>query len=69
MRAVDWTCFLMFVVPTMVCDMLELQLGTEQAEGVIDTLASLVIGCAIALSWRITEEDIIKMERYGILLE
>ncbi|KAG2217936.1 hypothetical protein INT45_004063 [Circinella minor] len=41
MRAVDWTCFLMFVVPTMVCDMLELQLGTEQAEGVIDVLASL----------------------------
>ena len=58
----------MFVVPTMVCDMLELQLGTE-AEDVIDALASLVTGCAIALSWRITEEDIIKMERYEILLE
>ncbi|KAI7848621.1 hypothetical protein BDC45DRAFT_574641 [Circinella umbellata] len=61
MRAVDWTCFLMFVVSTMVCDMLELQLGTE-AEDVINALASLVTGCAIALSWRITEEDIIKME-------
>ncbi|KAG2203717.1 hypothetical protein INT45_011297, partial [Circinella minor] len=55
--------------PTMVCDMLELQLGMEQAEGVIDALASLVTGCAIALSWQITEEDIIKMERYEILLD
>ncbi|KAI9247166.1 hypothetical protein BDA99DRAFT_565248 [Phascolomyces articulosus] len=46
----------------MVCDMLELQLGVEQAKAVIDALVSLVTGCAIALSWRITEDDLRKME-------
>ncbi|KAG2222239.1 hypothetical protein INT45_010652 [Circinella minor] len=38
MRSVDWICFLLFVVPTMVCDMLELQLGVEQAKAVVDAL-------------------------------
>ena len=67
MRSVDWICFLLFVVPTMVCDMLELQLGVEQAKAVVDALVvSLVTGCAIALSWKISEDDLIKMERYDI---
>ncbi|KAG2209048.1 hypothetical protein INT45_004550 [Circinella minor] len=62
MRLVDWICFLLFVVPTMVCDMLELQLGVEQAKAVVDALVSLVTGCAIALSWKISEDDLVKME-------
>ncbi|KAG2222827.1 hypothetical protein INT45_000442, partial [Circinella minor] len=67
MRSVDWVCFLLFVVPTMVYDMLELQLGgVEQAKAVVDALVSLVTGCAIALSWKIFEDDLVKMERYNI---
>ena len=67
MRSVDWVCFLLFVVPTMVCDMLELQLeDVEQAKAVVDALVSLVTGCAIALSWKISEDDLVKMERYDI---
>ena len=66
MRSVDWVCFLLFVVPTMVCDMLEAQLGAEQAKAVVDALVSLVTGCAIALSWKISEEDLVKMEWYDI---
>ncbi|KAG2219222.1 hypothetical protein INT45_004582 [Circinella minor] len=42
MRSVDWICFLLFVVPTMVCDMLELQLGVEQAKAVVDALVPLL---------------------------
>ena len=67
MRSVDWVCFLLFVVPTMVCDMLELQLeDVEQAKAVVDVLVSLVTGCAIALSWKISKDDLVKMERYDI---
>ncbi|KAG2223136.1 hypothetical protein INT45_005692 [Circinella minor] len=45
-------------VPTIVCHMFELQLGTEQAEDGIDALAFLVTGWAIVLSWQITEDNI-----------
>ncbi|KAG2215491.1 hypothetical protein INT45_012086 [Circinella minor] len=62
MRSVDCICFLLFVVPTMVCDMFELQLGVEQVKAVVDVLVSLVTGCAIALSWKISEDDLVKME-------
>ncbi|KAG2216518.1 hypothetical protein INT45_002652 [Circinella minor] len=48
--------------PMMVCDMLELQLGVEQAKAVVDALVSSVTGCAIALSWKISEDDLVKME-------
>ncbi|KAG2215776.1 hypothetical protein INT45_012494 [Circinella minor] len=69
MRAVDWTCFLMFVVPTMVCDMLELQLGTEQAEDVIDALASLMERYKILLDsfikWHQYMHDVIPINMYS----
>ncbi|KAG2215611.1 hypothetical protein INT45_013097 [Circinella minor] len=70
MRSVDWVCFLLFVVPTMVCDMLELQLGgVEQGKAVVDALVFLVTGCTIALSWKISEDDLVKIESEHVFVE
>ena len=64
MRAVDWISFLLYVVPTLVCDMFEIKLGLDQSNEVVDALVALVTGCSLALSWEITDDDIVNMKRY-----
>ncbi|KAG2209658.1 hypothetical protein INT45_008090 [Circinella minor] len=62
MRAVDWISFLLYVVPTLVCDMFEIKLGLDQSNEVVDALVALVTGCSLALSWEITDDDIVNMK-------
>lgn len=64
MRSTDWIMFLLYVVPTLVCDELLEQNG-EAAKDTCEALSALVTGCAIGLSWYIDKDDINRMERYS----
>lgn len=59
-RAVDWIDFLLYIVPTLVYEQLESANCLDVAH-----LMNLFIGCGIALSWDIDDDDIAEMERYG----
>lgn len=59
MRSVDFIVFLLFVVPTLVCEHLEAESSLVKA----NALASLVTACAIALSWEIDQDDLQRMQR------
>lgn len=62
MRSVDWIVFLIYVVPTVVCDQLQEQYG-KASRKVCDAVEALVKGCSIALLWHITKKDIVAIEK------
>ena len=55
-RAVDYIDFLLYVVPTIILPLVR----SSQSR---TALMNLVEGCSIALQWRISREDILKMKR------
>lgn len=63
MRSVDWICFLLYIVPTLICEQLLAQSGSAENCPAATALIALVQACAIALSWEISEQGVIRMER------
>ena len=59
-RAIDFIDLLVYVVPTIIIEQLEL---TDCPEEAICALASLVKACSLSLSWSFTTADIESIEK------
>ena len=56
MRSVDWVVFMQFVLPTLVFEQLVSTYGADSLQVV--AIMSYVIGCSLALSWEIDQDDL-----------
>lgn len=61
MRSVDWIMLLQCIIPTLIFEQLTETYGAYSEQ--VEALMSLVIGCTLALQWRIYANDVSAIQK------
>ena len=61
MRSIDWIMLLQCIIPTLIFEQLTETYGAYSEQ--VEALVSLVIGCTLALQWRIYANDVSAIQK------